>query len=665
MPIDFAESGGTPLREKKNASQSHFKERRFSRRSFLAASLAFPWLVQKVLGEPTPGRMVYVVPNFHPASCGWLTNFSKERVYCANSYFDHLDRVRDDPHYAFVLSEVNNLIAMQNFHPERMSELRQRIQERRVELVNAFFLESTINLSGGEALVRLGIEGLRWQQELFGGRPRFAWTIDVCGTHDQMAQISRGLGLAAMVYTRKNPTGSALHWAESPDGSRVLAVSPGHYSEFDLVMSTQELLTPQEYATVKKEVEKKLQITPAGAPVLILAGHGDYALAPVRKEYPSNFIRQWKEIYPEFEIQFSTLGQYLDAVLPGIKSGQIQIPVLQGGTAYDFDAFWIQCPRVKTWYRRNEHALQAAEMLATAASLKVQYDYPADTFYHAWLQMFLNMDRNTLWGAAGGMVFEHGRSWDARDRFEWVERRTSEALEKAGTLLLKEGADVGLFNPVNWKRRDPLIISLAGFKGFEALAAQQCKDGAVLCQPELPSMGIGGWRKSATSPAVSRQISLPEIIETNQYRVKIDPQSGEIVSLCLVPSGREMLGGAANRLVAEKPQRQPGEPGDFMVPRAERALVGTSRDQQAVIAVETGPLATVVTVENRFYWGGLCRREMRFYADFPRIDFVTDLDDIPDRTVVVAEFPLADSITEVRRGIPYGFSHGAWEKPVS
>ena len=44
----------------------------------------------------------------------------------------------------------------------------------------------------------------------------------------------------------------------------------------------------------------------------------------------------------------------------------------------------------------------------------------------------------------------------------------------------------------------------------------------------------------------------------------------------------------------------------------------------------------------------------------PRIDFETELNDIPDRTVVVAEFPLAEAITEVRRGIPYGFSHGAW-----
>ena len=132
---------------------------------------------------------VFLVPNFHPASCGWLANWSVERNYCANSYLDHLDRVRDDPTYNFALSECNNLIAIQNFQPQRFAELKQHVAEGRVELVNAFFLEPTINLSGGEALAKMGIEGLRWQQQVMGVRPRFCWAIDVCGTHAQMPQL--------------------------------------------------------------------------------------------------------------------------------------------------------------------------------------------------------------------------------------------------------------------------------------------------------------------------------------------------------------------------------------------------------------------------------------------------------------------------------------------
>jgi alpha-mannosidase len=608
-------------------------------------------------------KTVFVVPNFHPASCGWLADFSKERVYCANSYLDHLDRVRDDGHYEFVLSEVNNIIAIMNFQPRRIEELRQRIKDGRVELVNGFFLESTINLSGGEALVRLGIEGLRWQQQVFGVHPRFAWTIDVCGTHDQMAQITKGLGLEAMVYTRKNPTGKTLHWAESPDGSRVLALSPGHYSEIGEVFSTQDALSLKQLDELERFFEQKAGLTPEGAPILILAGHGDYALAPRRKEYPGEFLQQWRGAQPQTEIRFTTLGTYLDAILPGIRSGRIQLPTMKGGTAYDFNSFWIECPKVKGWYRRCEHALQAAEMLSTIASLRFGFDYPAPDLYHAWLQMCLNMDRNTLWGAAGGMVFEHEKSWDVRDRFQSVEAIAEKSGQRALRTLLPAGDGVGFFNPLNWKRNDPFVSSLLVGGELKAAASQALPGGRVLLRADLPAAGVVVLGRSSRTVPSFHPAGSPETVETRHFRVRIDTNTGALISLKVKPSGREMLGGPANILVAERPRKQSGDPGDQMVPRPERARLASSSEFLPKVSLVEGPLAIILEAESEFFGGGRCRRTVFFHKDYPRLDFETELEEIPDRTVVVAEFSLAEEITEVRRGIPYGFSHGAWAKP--
>ena len=47
---------------------------------------------------------------------------------------------------------------------------------------------------------------------------------------------------------------------------------------------------------------------------------------------------------------------------------------------------------------------------------------------------------------------------------------------------------------------------------------------------------------------------------------------------------------------------------------------------------------------------------MRFNKTDPRIDFATEVKDLPDISVPVAEFPLADTPSEIRRGIPFGFS---------
>ena len=627
-----------------------------------------PWLISAMAvsavlaGDPvTP---VYVIPNFHPASCGWLADWSTERNYCANSYFDHLDRVRDDATYSFALSECNNLIAMLNFAPQRFAELKQRVKEGRVELCNAFFLEPTINLSGGEALVKMGVEGLRWQQEVMGARPRFCWAIDVCGVHEQMPQICRSLGLDGLVYTRCNPLGRALFWSESPEGSRILCLAPHHYDDFELLFQSRERLTRGQLQELAGEAKARAVRTPEGAPVLILGGSSDYSLAPLHRENPTEFLQQWRSLYPNREIRLSTLSKYVDTLCAAMESRRIDLPTVHAGTSNTYDSFWIQCPRVKQWYRRDEHALQAAESLAAIASLKSGYPYPVQTLYRGWLQMLLNMDRNTLWGAAGGMVFESDTSWDVRDRFEWVEQACRATLAAASRALLGTATGAGLFNAANWQRNDPLSIDLPPGTHLAGATCEAAEDGTTICRLDLPSVGIAGVELSPGSPPSPREIQLPATIETAFYSARIDPRTGDLISLKVKPSGREMLSGAANVVVAEQHKGLGSEdPGDYTAPRPERRRLASSSEFAAKLSVREGPLAVTVEAQSVFYGGGHCRRVTRLYQDHPRIDFQTELSDISNLTVVVVEFPLTQAPREVRRGIPFGFSHGAWAQP--
>ena len=604
----------------------------------------------------------YIVTNFHPASCGWLTNWSTERNYCANTYLDHLDRVRDDSNYQFVLSECNNLIAIKNFAPERFKDLKSRIKEGRVELPNAFFLESTINLSGGEALVKMGVEGLRWQQEVMGVSPRFGWIIDVCGTHEQMPQICNGLGLEGMIYTRRSRSDKTIFWSESPDGSKILTFVPGHYSDFRPLFLSKERLGEKELEELKQNLIEKAKSTPSKFPILVLGGNGDYSPAPAYHGYPAEFLSQWKSTYQGSSIQFSTFSKYFDNVKTILQSEKVELPVIQGGTGYTFDSFWIECPRVKSWYRRNEHSLQTAEMISSISSLDAGYIYPSGSLYKAWLQMLLNMDRNTLWGSAGGMVFEHETSWDVRDRFESVEKITNIIQKDAATQLLEKGNAVGIFNAVNWERTDPLRIKLPEGTRLAGIQSEAVSDGTTMCYIPVPSVGIQSLElinNPADSPKV---IALPETIETKFYSVRIDPLSGAISSLKIKRTGRELLIGPANVIVADKRTGQ-GDPGDFTDPRPKRPKLATSNDYKSTIKVIEGPLAYTVVVKSEFYGGAPMVRLMRFYKDFQRIDFETELNDIPDLTVVMAEFPLVEMPTEIRRGIPFGFSHAPWGKP--
>jgi hypothetical protein len=229
--------------------------------------------------------------------------------------------------------------------------------------------------------------------------------------------------------------------------------------------------------------------------------------------------------------------------------------------------------------------------------------------------------------------------------------------------LLTSGDDIGLFNPLNWKRSDPVALRLPANTSLEGVACESLPDGSTLCKVEMPSVSAGGWKLANKVPAAPRTMNLPETIETRYYSARFDRATGALTSLKTKPSGRELLAAPANVIVAERPTKEEKSPGDQMPPRSGRTRIATSSDKASTLHVTEGPLAITVETAGTFYGDGAIRRVVRFYHDHPRIDFETELNNIPTYTVVVAEFPLRQDVLEVRRAIPFGFSHGAWAKP--
>ena len=392
-------------------------------------------------------------------------------------------------------------------------------------------------------------------------------------------------------------------------------------------------------------------------PIYVLGGYGDYSIPPRLQGLYPRTGREVECAGPESPAQLRRPEQVSTPSLPLVNSGKVQLPTSKCGTPYGWTSFWNESPRVKTTYRQSEHQLQAAEAISAIASLQSPFKYPVAPLYHSWLMMCLNMDRNTLWGAAGGMVFEHPTSWDARDRFEKVQELSANSTNQALQSLLGKGSAVGLFNPLNAKRTAPFLMKLPAGTSLKGVACQADADGQTLCRLDMPPMSAAGIETDAKPAAATQPISLPETIDTAAYSAKLDPASGRLTSLKVKPSGHELLAKPV-LIVAER-----GADYHETQPRPNRQRLADSSQSKAEITVERGPLATVVRTHAKFYGGGELRQTIRFYDDDPRIDFEVETEAIPDNTLVVVEFPLAPKISEMRRGIPYGFSHAACGKP--
>ncbi len=394
---------------------------------------------------------------------------------------------------------------------------------------------------------------------------------------------------------------------------------------------------------------------------MIWGGHeSSVCIAP--KDYPTTLISQWKQTFPEVGLSFATVNQYLDVLMPLVRGGQQNLPEMKGGWTYTHQGFWINCPKYKQYFRRTEHALQASEMLAAAVSLRVdKYAYPSRELYQDWVALLIAGGRNGLWSCCVKSVVEDDVAWDQRDRFDYVLNDAAKASQAGLEALLGRGDRIGLFNPANWPRQDVLKLRLPEGKQLKGVPCQPAEDGQTLCRVALPSCGTKVFDLEPAAEAI-KQIPLPAKIETEFYTAVVDPKYGDLVSLKLT-NGKELLGGPANVIVADQNYlkgAQNNAQQEGVAPRPKRAVMMVSRTYPAELRVTDGPVALTVEAVSDFIPGGKLRRTMRFLKHSPRIDCATELNDIPPITTVLADFPLADGISEVRRGIPYGFSHGGW-----
>ncbi len=598
--------------------------------------------------------VVHIVPNTHGTIGGWLVDFDTERNYVLNNYLEHLDLAARSPLYRFVWSETPNLISLFELEPQREATLRKLVRSGNVELVNAFFLESDVTLAGGETLAQLGIEGIRWYEQVFGMRPRFAWAIDITGAHRQLPQVVQKLGLDAVVFTRNNPSGRTAFWWRAPDGSRALAVTAPHYMEMRELFLALDPRDPKAMEATRRAIEERLLYSPSPRLALFIAGASDYSLPPAMGARIEEFQHAWGEKHPDIEIRFSTMAQYLEGLREEIRRGA-QLSEYSGDTAFCFNGFWSDMPGVKRAFRRTETLMQAAEMSAASASLRRALSYPSRALHEARLLLLMNTDRNTIWGAAAGSVFRSREHWDTWDRFEGAQTRLAQVLKEA---LGSRGGGPVLLSSVNWERDDPFDVRLPEGK---TLAGAQCVAGVAdpataRCRLKLPAAQAAAVKLAAGSPAAMESMKPPAEIRTRYYTARIDLNTGELSAL-FSRSGKALLAQGGGRVQLEEPPEKIAKvAADFMAPAKQRRLLPACAAAAAVRGWQN-PLASVIeSVQD-------CRdarvtRHIWFYHDYPRIDFDISLELRRSDVLATADFPFAGRVDRRTRGIPFGFSEG-------
>ncbi len=452
----------------------------------------------------------------------------------------------------FAMENVLYLLEYLERHPDRFEDIRQLVLDHRFDW-GATYNQPYESLLSGEQLIREVYYGRRLVKQLFpGANPRVYYSPDVPGRALQMPQILAKAGIPYMLISRHKP--SLQRWF-SPDGSRVLSWSMGHYGT---TMFRREL--EGEFTSVRAAIQRRLQAWSAEYEHRRIPPHFAFIFS---MDYipPKDFdalLADWEAMRQQDSaaptLRYSTPEQFFDAV----ETGSADFEMLAGERPNTW--VYIHGPshhQAVTAKREAGVLLPAAEMFHTINGLLAGSfaQYPADLLTQAWVDSIYD---DHGWGGNNGHITDEvfrRKLLAARDTGR---RLLDDALRSLAGRVRAAATSIIVFNDLAWPRTDVVTCRLpVGIGGLRVSKA----DGTIVPHQRLtagngisadiffiaedvPSVGYTSYHFAPDSSPVQTQppagVTITETSYENAfYRATLAP--GGLRSLYDKQLGQELL----------------------------------------------------------------------------------------------------------------------------
>jgi alpha-mannosidase len=378
-----------------------------------------------------------------------------------------LTKAAANPGYRFDIEDALMLKEYMARHPESTGAIRQMLTDGRLSC-GASFVQPYEEMYSGESLIRQFYMGARWLKKEFGYNANTYWNLDVPGRTLQMPQIMRKSGVTNLMLSRQEK--GFYRWF-APDGSEVLAFSPGHYSNAypSLHKDFYDAACYLSGSTLAWAGYLGDSIHSPVVPVL-----SDWDMSPA-EDY-SFLISQWEridrlELAPGKEVSaqmpvfhISTAPEFFQA----FSMNMANFPILCG----ERPAVWLYIhgpshqQAIKA-SREGDILLPMAEKFATIGCLLDGSfaTYPEKELEEAW-ESKIFPDHG--WGGKHGDITDAlflRKYLDARAKADALLTRSLEHI--ASYVRTKEGANIAVvvFNSLSQEREDPVSVGVTFDKG--------------------------------------------------------------------------------------------------------------------------------------------------------------------------------------------------------
>lgn len=286
----------------------------------------------------------------------------EEGASAALSTFQSAANLLNKHDYIFCHNEVTLYKYTEKYAPALFREIQSLVKEGKWHIMGGWFLQPDCLMPCGEGIVRQIREGEIYFKEKFGVKPTVAVNFDPFGHSRGIVQIMAKCGQTGYLFMR--PYGKYMPFPqlalpdecfiwEGYDGSRVKASRITEYNS--------------DLGHAREKIEKDMKRQEDTEVAISCWGVGNHGGGPSDKDL-SDVEKLMAE--SDKDIKYATPESYFDEVNPTAVYDKSLVPCMVG--------CYTSMAELKRKYRILERQLMFAEKIASLASLKGSYEYPAE-----------------------------------------------------------------------------------------------------------------------------------------------------------------------------------------------------------------------------------------------------------------------------------------------
>lgn len=309
-----------------------------------------------------------------------------------NTFRTMLDLLEEYHEFIFSQSQAAAYHIVEQYDPEMLEEIKQRVKEGRWELTASTWVEADKNLPTGESLSRQILYTKKYLSTIFDideDALNIDFEPDTFGHSLNIPEILVNGGVKYYYYCRgKNDKGNSLFKWVAPSGKAVIAYKEPHW--YDSRIETSMVNSIPEFC------EK------TGFPAMMkVYGVGDHGGGPTRRD-----IERIKDMstWPVFpSIRFGKYKDYFQLA----EKFMDKLPVVKDELNYIFTGCYSSQSKIKKANRMSEIVLNEAEIFSSISTVNCSSKYYSKNFEAGWRYTLFNQFHDIVTGSCVPEVREH------------------------------------------------------------------------------------------------------------------------------------------------------------------------------------------------------------------------------------------------------------------